>query len=547
MASVAELRLSTKGCILHQIRLLQLHHTRSTRVVAVDTANALRRGFLPREVPPSFTTQSFAAVVAKIPNKPDEISLPVRFNIARAGGTRRPTEIPNPFAQEAITQVCADNWTQLQRITALSPISLSRPVKKSHYRSLSAIGNRRGRAAEIVARMPGGRVTLRTDISQFYPSIYTHAVDWAVRGKSNAKRLKNKPYDHPGPALDRLLRNSRDQQTVGISIGPDTSWLIAELLLARVDSKMSSNKGFGDWVKAHSYRYGDDMTVFAKSRDQAEDILGEYEIALSNFELSLNPLKVEIVDGLAPPESPWVSRLRQMRYRADSEPLLAADIVDIFGVALDLSRENPTAGVLSYAIKRCDPFPGSRNTWPVYRDLLLSAVMQEATSLRHVYEILLFARDHSLPVQDDRIGEVLNLICLEHAKFNHGFEVAWSLTILRALGLPLSSDSAKQIVTMEDNCSLLLLIEEVQRTGMADVDLNGLFKRATTTGALSSQDWLLAYQCRANKWCPPAKWDGTQAWKDLSMAGVQFLVPGRPTGGYLKRRRPSFMPSWGTS
>ncbi|MBX5333296.1 RNA-directed DNA polymerase [Rhodococcus fascians] len=514
----------------------------------MDILAAMERGLLPREVPPLFTTLPLASAVNTLSNPlPTDPTTPVRYSIARAGGTRRATEIPNPFSQFKIAQTCSDNWRALQRITALSPISLSRPVKSKNlgsYRSLSSVQRRKDQSSEIVKRMPGGQVTLKTDVSQFYGSIYTHAVDWAIRGKSRAKA--NRRARHLGSDLDRYLRNSRDQQTVGISIGPDTSWLISELILGQVDRSMSLHKAIGPWYSEHSYRLGDDMTVFAQSRDQADSILGEYEVALSKFELSLNPSKVEIISGIEAPVKSWVTQIRQMRYRSDSESNLISDLVDIFGTAFELSGLHPGEGVLSYTIKRCDPFPAGPLVWPVYRDFILASITHDPSVMPHAYQVLSFARDHKLPTQDDRVAEVLNNLAAGHARLNHGFEVSWALTILRALKLPLEVETANFVATMDDNCSLLLLglENESKKIGLT---LDNMLSRAQSDGALSSSDWLIAYECRARRWCRPAKWDGIPAWKELDTRGVRFLAPSLNPPSRLRRRRPDFLPSWGNS
>ncbi|WP_338156893.1 RNA-directed DNA polymerase [Mycobacterium malmoense] len=451
-------------------------------------------------------------------------------------------EIPNPFSQEAITRLCSRHWRTLQRITAQSPISLSRPVKRSNLRWLTSVGDRSIRPVDIAHRMPGGVVTLKTDISQFYPSIYTHAVDWAVRGKAIAKRRRTD--GSLGAQLDKVLRFSRGGQTVGLSIGPDTSWLVAEMVLGRVDAELCKEDS---WIADHAFRFGDDMTLYARSRAHAETVLAKYAEYLAKYELSLNPSKVALIDGLEHPDRPWVTTLRQFRYRSDTPRHLSQDIVDLFATAFELARENPSDGVLSYAMKRCDPFP-AQDAWHLYREFVLAAMVQEPTAVRHVYQILTFARDHSLPIRDDRLEQVINQMCADHSRLNHGFEVAWILTMARDLDIPLDNKSVEAVAEMDDNCSLLLLIDLVQR-GQVYADISKPLKRAEAEGALSSNDWLLAYECRANRWCRPKKWDDKQEWKDLYSTRARFLVPKGLSQGRrrLRRRRPDFMPSWGGS
>ena len=394
--------------------------------------------------------------------------------------------------------------------------------------------------------MPGGSGTLRTDVSQFYPSIYTHAVDWAVRGKATAK--KHMRAVHLGTLLDEALRESRSGQTVGLSIGPETSWIASEVVLGRVDEALC--REFPQ-VRKRAFRVVDDMTFYAKSAGEAYEVLARYEKLLAEYELILNPTKVAFLDALDPPEAPWVTLLRQARYRDDNDAHLVHDLTDIFSLAMDSAGRHPTDAVLSYAIKRCDPFPGGPKSWPVYRDLTLASFSRDSSTLKHIYPILLFAKSHGLDVDDDRLVEVLNEACEAHAALDHGFEVAWILTILRDLELPLDTSAAERVAQMEDNCSLVLLMDMLQTSAAlrSSVDMSPAVRRAESSGALSSDDWLLAYEFRASKWCAPKKWDGIVQWREMNAAKVRFLVLRSVSipRARVRRRRPAFISSWSYS
>jgi hypothetical protein len=228
--------------------------------------DALAKGYLPQELPPCFSSTDFAnkASSLTLPSA-GKWSYPAKFSLTRAGGLRRSAEIPNPFSQYFLAEECSAHWPQLQRLSAQSPISLSRPVRGLAARSLSYKRPIAEWGRELVARMPGGRLTLRTDISQFYPSIYTHAVDWAIRVKKKAKLDIHGAG--LGPNLDKLLRNSRGRQTIGLSVGPDTSWLIAEVVLARIDAELAKRHPA---VSKRCARFGDDMTFYAATHDGAQ-------------------------------------------------------------------------------------------------------------------------------------------------------------------------------------------------------------------------------------------------------------------------------------
>lgn len=509
----------------------------------MHTVSSLEKGYLPKELPPCFSSASFAATIGSITKPPDrEWTHPARFSLNRAGGVRRSVEIPNPFSQYFIAAECSQNWETLRRVSALSQISLSRPLRGGTDRSLRHRTPIERWGRELIARMPGGRVTLKTDISQFYPSVYTHAVDWSIRGKANAKKdLRGRGL---GPKLDKLLRNSRGGQTIGLSVGPDTSWLVAEVVLARIDAALA--RRFPSSVR-RTVRFGDDMTVYASSTGEAEEILATYQTLLLEYELAINPVKAAIVDGLLPVEASWVRKLRAHRYRDDRDYNLTADVVDLFDIAFEERARHPTHGILSYAIKRCNPFPAGSDSWPVYRDLVLASIGMESSTLPHAHAVLEFAYRHGLLVDKARVSEILNEQIVRHAKLEHGFETCWMLYTIRSLALELDARSARAVSEMDDNCSLILLRDLCEKSTrlQRDVSFDIAVGRAEQSGALSSNDWLLAYEYRHNGWCRPRGWDRQVGWKDLHRADVRFLLKtAQPSRRVLRRRKPSFVSSW---
>lgn len=495
-----------------------------------------------------FTSQPFALIASGLKQtRPNDETYPSKFSLARAGDLRRATEIPTPFAQLALTEHCAKHWPLLRGLAGLSKISTSRPLRalNNSRRSFRHLGS--PEKYERVLRSVGARFTLLTDVSNFYPSVYTHAVDWAVRGKSAAK--KDRTARSIGGRLDALLRRARGNQTVGISIGPDTSWLISEVVLGRVDAAIQRRH---PEVSRHALRWVDDMVFYASSHGLAEDILGHYEEELAKFELSLNPLKTSIQAGIKPYQDEWLIRLRQARYRDDNESHQADDIVDLFSLAFDIQQRSPYSGAISYSIKRCNPFPFGRG-WEVFQELLLASMALESSSIRHVFDVMMFAKDIGLAVNEKAFSAACHDLIMRHAALDHGFEVAWLLLLLRELGIEPEHESIDAALAMQDNACNLLAWAAVKESAWLQLLCNqdSVRRRAEAADALHSGDWLLAYEARARKWCPPKNWSGSEAWRELASAGVLFMDIERPAGarrkrGRLRRLRPAFASTWGS-
>ena len=74
---------------------------------------------------------------------------------------------------------------------------------------------------------------VHTDISNCYPSIYTHAIPWALHGKTFAK--KHQKTSHLGNKIDSTIQDMQNGQTNGIPQGSTLMDLLAELVLGYVD------------------------------------------------------------------------------------------------------------------------------------------------------------------------------------------------------------------------------------------------------------------------------------------------------------------------
>ena len=167
-----------------------------------------------------------------------------------------------------------------------SPISLTRPIEGLPRNLITG----RDLPAERASARSKGKFILQADISNFYGSIYTHTIPWALHGKAEARAaLSGKPSEELlGDTLDKLCRAMQDGQSVGLPVGPDASLLLAEVILSKVDNSVlaaCAGKGF---------RFIDDYELVFDSELRAIEIRTALQSALAEFRLTLNPLKTGI-------------------------------------------------------------------------------------------------------------------------------------------------------------------------------------------------------------------------------------------------------------
>ncbi|MBG6038282.1 RNA-directed DNA polymerase [Proteus cibarius] len=135
-----------------------------------------------------------------------------------------------------------------------------------------------------------------TDISNFYPSIYTHSFEWVFITKEDAKNKKNK--DNPGSLIDTHIQMMMNNQTNGIPLGSTLMDTFAELILGKIDIELRNKT---NELNIHGYkviRYRDDYRIFSNSKDDLDKISKCLVSVLGSFGLDLNSKKTELQEDI---------------------------------------------------------------------------------------------------------------------------------------------------------------------------------------------------------------------------------------------------------
>jgi len=133
---------------------------------------------------------------------------------------------------------------------------------------------------------------IRTDITNFYNSIYTHSIGWALHGREES--FADKQNILTGNKIDRLVQYANDSRTNGIPVGSAVSDLIAEIILAKIDRDVSI-KLKTLRIEFIGTRFKDDYRILSKSEDESKIILKCLAEELCNFNLLINEHKTIIL------------------------------------------------------------------------------------------------------------------------------------------------------------------------------------------------------------------------------------------------------------
>lgn len=148
---------------------------------------------------------------------------------------------------------------------------------------------------DLVAEAYNYKYILKTDIKNFYPSIYTHSIAWAIHTKEEIRKKGNRSdfNNYVGLILDKLFQNSNDGCTNGIAIGPALSDLISELILVAVDTECSKLIDAQE-IDFLAVRFKDDYRFLCQTKEEANLIIKVLQKQLAIFNLTLNEGKSKI-------------------------------------------------------------------------------------------------------------------------------------------------------------------------------------------------------------------------------------------------------------
>lgn len=499
----------------------------------------LTRGFLPRELPPLFSSKTFGDVVgaAGLPSgfssQKASWTQPAQHNLARPGGLRRRLAVPNPVNFYRLAAIFANNAAALSAEWSKSPFSKTTPDAsckgpRAIARDLS------DRAPARASLRVGARYLLRADISQFYPSIYSHSIPWVLHTKQKAKAAF-KDVNLLGNLIDWEVQASQYGQTKGIPIGPDTSLGIAELLLSPLDERLNN-----DCTIQGGARFIDDIELSFLKLSHAEETLARLEALLNDLELQLNSTKTKIIELPEQIESVYVTNLRPHVPGSDHAP--RSQWIDYFNRAFLAARAHPEDGVLRYAVAALQGVTVAPKAWELAQSLLWQCVATDPGCIRFVVDVLLLNKIKAGLVLDISVGSTaINALIQSSSVVGHGSEVVWSIWSAMVLGLKISASSQSAIALMDDAFVAAASMMAKERHVLDAGFDSPLWSSWLEPECFKQETWLFVYEALRHGWLPQAettaKLDSVPEANFLVAQGVTFIDQGA-VDSYVPERLP---------
>lgn len=136
-----------------------------------------------------------------------------------------------------------------------------------------------------------------TDITNWYSSIYTHTISWALCGEEFAKEHKD-DKTLLGYKIDYILRQMNYNQTNGITQGSVITDFIAEMILGYADLLLSEKLSSMQIDDYKIIRFRDDYRIYTNDEKNLTIILKALTEVLLNLNMKLNEKKTKITSDI---------------------------------------------------------------------------------------------------------------------------------------------------------------------------------------------------------------------------------------------------------
>jgi len=312
-------------------------------------------GFFPEEMPPEFGPYGITEEVASdLWDRIDELrpvtggqerkpSEPTSLSFPKSEYVRRDFHFLNPLYFARLCHTILANWEDIKEHTEQSKFSTSRLILSESESQIFKHDPFSKSIDQRIRRSVAKEYVLYVDIENYYPSIYTHTIDWALNDGNKRHYSEHNNRDHVGVALDKDVHRSQGNLTSGIVIGPVTSRIISEIISSHFDQKLSSE--FSDITGT---RYVDDYHLFLSSKEEIERVQTVLQKTLSSFKLKFNEAKISI-DTLPEVYSDyWTSIFDSKEQLIDGERADKKEVVRRFSKAFELIKSDPKNPSLRY-------------------------------------------------------------------------------------------------------------------------------------------------------------------------------------------------------
>jgi len=358
-----------------------------------------------------------------------------------------------------------------------------------------------------------------------------------VHGKAFAK--SNRGQSHAGNRLDKCVRDAQQGQTMGVPIGPDTSFLLAEAVLCSLDEELVKRLG-----KRPGLRFMDEYEFAFPTYSEAEEGISVLQELLSEVELSLNPNKTGIHECPLPLNPPWFTELNTVSL-PDSGLASRRLVVTFMDRVFETAHEYRGEAVMNWAISRLMSLDFPADQWRIVEPLILQAAVSEPGALPRCLRLILIAQRKGVSVDMAKIHNALSVTLQNAVRRGHGSEASWAVWGHILFNLSLNNNDIAVLAEMQEDVVALVSLDAMSRGLIPKGTVFPVWQGMLSSDGLRDAHWLLAYEAITKRWLTlpnPNPISKSPAYNDLAGKSVSFYRVDDPAKLTLSHRHSA--PAW---
>lgn len=504
-------------------------------------------GLFAEKIPSFLTSETFLEFCKKnTPNFKQKNFSYIKYENMRNINVPRNLAIPNPFAYYKQCKILKDYWNDIKKHFEDKTKDEKYKISRIHIRKIYdkkfifELNSFYDVKANELFRMNyksykndgspqqsiiiGKRYLVKADISNCFPSIYTHSIPWALVEKQTAKQNKNNKnawYNN----IDEKTRWLNNNETHGILIGPHTSNLISEIILVTVDNEIS---------KKYQYiRNIDDYSCYVETEEKAKQFLIDLSQELKKFNLTLNHKKTEIIQLPISFDNDWTRKLKLFKLETYYDKASKTDKVNYKAVALlldaaiELMKVNKdNAAILNYTIQILLKHDMSLNAKKYFIDIIHHLTL--------IYPYLIFLLEDIFDSDisaTEKIKQISDDIFKLGLKTKNYEAMSYAIYFSLKYNIKLDHKNLLKEVKNQEDCIFMLLCyiydkkyfktNKKKFKGYEDIAKSFIVQETTNLEVLNDEFWLFAYEVLRSE--NPVKLDRCSDWKQIKDQNVSFI------------------------
>ena len=514
----------------------------------------IQTAYLPKELPPIITSRHFSKFcldefvflegqlgsLLKLSTKYDTFTAP------RSETGRRNLALVHPLGQLPISLLITKHRSTIRKMLVNDGASFYESNENIKKRlAFSGLNFESWRAAtkDLYSLFP---IVLKADISRFFYTIYTHSIPWAVLGKDKAKQWHfNNPTNlkkHWSSDFDRALQVCQSRETFGIPVGPDTSRIIAEILMCGMYSTTKLGEILGG---GKSIRLVDDILIGFNDEEAAYAALTKLRSIFWTYNLQLNEAKTGVFRTKTLHDPKWKIDFESLVISESDEKQQRKQIYLVLDMALHFCTETKSSTPANWASARISQIKNNDYNFDVILEVLFRLARDFPKSISHVCSF--FINNQALCLKNNRSKlielNLKNLLKL-HIRYGHDFEIAWCLLASSVMKITWQKDELMSLDILPHSV-VLAILGLMNEKHLLKFSFNSWAwkKKLKETGALGEY-WLPYYEAVRRGWTKDKKMvaaiKSQPVFAKMLAAKITFLEDAVMTAGKIDLKKRVF-------